>query len=310
MPPHSRILITGASGFVGRHAAVALAQAGHEVVATGRHPRALPGVGWRPCDLLEPGPAEALLRDLRPDLLLHLAWTTAHGRFWTDPANDVWAARSLALALAAAEAGARRLCMVGTCFEYAFDGGDCVEGRTPLGDGTPYGRAKNACRSGVAALAQARGLSFAWARLFHLFGPEEHPQRLVASLCRALVAGEPARMSSGGVWRDYMDARDAGAAIAALALGDAEGTVNVASGEAIRIATIGRLLADLAGRPDLLHLGALPDRPDEPERIVADVARLRGEVGFGPPPPLRERLGETLDGWRSARHGAQTEPPL
>jgi nucleoside-diphosphate-sugar epimerase len=296
---HRRIVVTGASGFVGHHAAAVLARAGHEVVALGRNPLPLAQVRWQPCDLLAPGAAEAILRDLRPDLFLHLAWTTEHVRFWTDPANATWADRSLDLARAVIAAGATRLCMVGTCFEYAFDGTDCDESRTALSASTPYGAAKNACRAEVAALARASGVSFAWARLFHLYGPHEHPQRLVASISRALTAGEPAPMSNGRVWRDFMDARDAGAGVAALALSQVEGPVNVATGEAVQIVTIARTLAELAGRPDLLRIGALPDREGEPERIVAKVARLRDEVGFQPARDLRTGLTEALDWWRA-----------
>jgi nucleoside-diphosphate-sugar epimerase len=295
-----RILVTGASGFIGRHAASELARQGHELIAVARKPLGdLPDVDWRECDLLVPDAAARLVGDAHPDAVLHLAWATEHGRFWTDPANLLWLARSLDLAHAAQQAGVARLVMAGTCFEYDFeDGSDCDEHLTALRQHTLYDTMKDACRRAVAAYADSTDLSFAWARLFHLYGPHESPGRLVSSIARALAAGEPAPTSRGLVWRDFMDARDAGAALAALTTSDVTGPVNVATGEAVQIATVARMLGDMAGCPDLVQFGALPDRAGDPPRIVARVARLRDEVGFVPAHTLREGLSDALDWWR------------
>jgi nucleoside-diphosphate-sugar epimerase len=145
-------------------------------------------------------------------------------------------------------------------------------------------------------LGQA-GLSFAWARMFFLYGPDEAPNRLVASIARALVRGEPALSSSGRAIRDFMDTRDAGAALAALALAGTAGDVNIATGEAHSVREIATLLGDIAGRPDLIQFGALPDR-EEPPYIVGSNKRLRHEVGFDPAFTLEQGLRDALTFWR------------
>ena len=307
-----RVLVPGASGFIGRHAVAALLARGCEVVALARRPGdaasgdSLPGLDWLAGDLLEPGEPARIVAKARADAVLHLAWCVTPGRFWTDPANLDWVGASLRLLRAAAAAGTRRLVFTGTCFEYDWPAtDDCREGVTPLAGHTLYDVAKDALHRTAAAFAAQEGFSFAWARLFHLYGPAEDSARLVPQICRALVAGEAARASSGLVLRDFMDARDAGAALAALVTSEVTGPVNVASGEAVTIADIVTRLASLAGRPELARLGALPDRPGEPPRITADVARVRGEVGAPAPRPLQQGLAEALAFWRArAEQGA------
>ncbi len=301
-----RVLVTGASGFLGRHAVTRLIAAGHETIAAARtKPNGATAVDWRLCDLLAPGEAARLVWETKPDAVLHLAWTASPGQFWTDPANLDWIGASLALARAAREVGARRFCGAGTCFEYDWPAqGDCRELATPLGAHTLYDAAKDACRRALEAYARQAGLSFAWARLFYFYGPDEHPDRLVASVARALAAGRPARCSSGLAVRDYMDARDAGAALAALVVSPVEGPVNVGSGRGVGIADLARTLGALAGRPELVQLGALPDRADEPPRIVADVGRLTREVGFSPQVALEDGLRAALDDARRRRSNA------
>ena len=292
-----RVLVTGASGFIGRQAVSALIASGADVHAVSRH-RLPIDCAWHEISLLEPGRAERLASAVKPDAILHLAWCVEHGAFWTDPANSDWVAATLALARAATDAGCGRFTGVGTCYEYDWPAeGDCVEGVTPLVGHTPYDIAKAECRSTLKALFNDAGVAFAWARLFFLFGPHEDPRRLVSSVARSLVGGEAADCSRGLAVRDFMDVRDAGAALAAIALSGVKGEINVGSGQATRIAEVASTLGDLAGRPELIRLGALPDRPKEPPRIVADVARLTEEVGFRRRLDLRTGLADALAFW-------------
>ena len=141
------------------------------------------------------------------------------------------------------------------------------------------------------------GISFAWARLFFLYGAGEGEKRLVPSLARALAADLPAKCTSGGAVRDFLDVRDAAEALVALALSDVTGEVNIASGVATSIAQVAQSLGRLAAKPDLVQIGALEDRPNEPPCIVADVKRLREEVGFQPERSLEEGLEDALAYW-------------
>ncbi len=266
----TRILVTGGGGFVGRQVVPRLRDAGHDVIAPSR----------AEADLLAPGVPASLAQTTGAEVLVHLAWEAAPG-YAMSPANPAWLRASLDLATAFVDAGGRRIVAAGSCAELDLE--------RP----TPYADCKRALHLGLRGLAATRGSGLAWARLFFLYGPGEHPQRLVASLAASLAAGEEALASAGRQRRDYLDVRDAGAAIAALALVHATGLFDVASGDAPAVADIARAIATAADRPGLLRLGALPP-PDEAALIVGDPAALRAATGWYPQIPLADGLREAV----------------
>jgi nucleoside-diphosphate-sugar epimerase len=238
-----------------------------------------------------------VLEAVRPHSILHIAWTTEHGAFWSSPDNLDWVAATMHLARIAAAVGVQRFVGVGTCFEYAWpDGSECIENVTPVKPTTLYAVCKDATRR---ILDESDHFSFAWARLFYLYGPHEDRRRLVGSIASRLVAGQPAPLSEGRAVRDFLDARDAGAALAAITLSDVEGPVNVCSGDAVSVRAIAERLGRIAGRPDLMRFGELPDRT-EPPRIVGSARRLHKEVGFRPVRDLDQGLADTYAWWRTA----------
>jgi nucleoside-diphosphate-sugar epimerase len=174
------VLVTGATGFVGRQALAPLAARGFEVHAVGR----------RDVDLLEPDAPARLVEDLRPTHLLHFAWFAEPGAFWQSAENERWLAAGIRLLEAFAASAGTRAVVAGTCAEYDWSGdGLLSEQSTPLVPRTAYGEAKNALR----AAAEGMSLSLAWGRIFFLYGPYEDERRLVSSVTWALLAGLPAR---------------------------------------------------------------------------------------------------------------------
>lgn len=303
----NRLLVTGATGFLGAHA-VRLAGDHFEVHATGRRPqeRCPEGARFHPCDLLRPGAAEALVRAVRPTHLLHLAWTVNPGTVWTSPENHLWGAASRRLLLAFARDGGRRAVLAGTCAEYDWGAADvCREFGTPLRPHTTYGRTKLELARWADTFARARGVSAAAARLFFLYGPGEHPGRLVPSVARALLGGEPAPCTAGTQERDFLYVTDAAAALVALVRSDLTGPVNVGSGRAVAVRAVVERVAELCGRPDLVRFGARPLTGTEPPRLVADIARLRDALGWRPRVDLASGLESAVDWWKGLRNSAR-----
>lgn len=296
-----KVLVTGAGGLIGRRALAALTGRGFEVVGVGRSP-APPGlaIAWRRVDLLARGEAAALMESERPTHLLHLAWQTAHGAFWTSPDNLDWSLATLELMRAFASAGGKRFVGAGSCAEYDWSYGFMSESLTPRVPATPFGRFKNAAGEAVCAFGQVGGVSTAWGRVFFLYGPGESDRRLIAHVARRLLRGQPAETSHGLQMRDYSHVDDVAGGLAALVDCEVAGAVNVASGAAPSVREIVRILARLTNGGHLLRFGAIEPPKDDPPLIVADVRRLRLEVGHTPRFDLESGLAEALAAWREA----------
>lgn len=262
----------------------------------------LSGVRWHRVDLHHAGDVRLLLRELRPSVLVHCAWYVDHGRFWSAPDNRVWLDVSFELAMRFFETGGRRFVGIGTCAEYASqdmnDNMPWSESRK-IDPPTLYGQTKAELWRRLHALAERRpGIQATWARLFHLFGSGEPQERLVPSIIGSVLAGREACCGSGRLVRDFSSVGFAAGALAALATSRATGPVNIGSGHPRSIAALCRLVARLAGRPDLLRLGALPDRPGEVPVMVADTKRLRLEVGHEQRPVIEDDLRRLISLYR------------
>jgi nucleoside-diphosphate-sugar epimerase len=298
-----RVLLTGAGGFIGRHAATALAAKGHEVHAVWAHRQPAAGAvhGWHRADLLDPAAVRELLAQVRPTHLLHFAWYAEPGKYWQSPENFRWLDASLVLLRAFRENGGERAVMAGTCAEYDWQQGLCVENATPRRPATPYGACKNSLQEAMAKYCEAEGLSCAWGRIFFLYGPGEHPSRLVPSVVNALLDGDFARCTHGNQVRDYLHVEDVAAAFVALLESDVRGAVNIASGRPVTLRDVVLAAAERLHAAERVRFGALAAPDNEPPLLVADVGRLEREVGWRPRYDLASGIESTVRYWQEKR---------
>jgi nucleoside-diphosphate-sugar epimerase len=299
-----KVLVTGASGFIGRHTVPYLLAAGSEVHSLDIHtlPAELGGVKHHIVDLSDHALVRRLLSELRPSHLLHFAWHVPPGEFWTSRGNVQCLHDSLQLLTAFLDFGGVRSVVAGTCAEYDWIGSEALrEDCTRVQPATLYGASKAALQFLHANLASRADSSFAWGRIFHLYGPYEPPSRFIPSVIRSLLAGQPAKCTHGRQIRDFMHVDDVARAFVQLLLHSSQGAVNIASGRGVTIADIAYQIADLIGRPDLIQLGALPAPASDPASLVADVDRL-SHMGFTPTYSLEQGLAQTIEWW-----GAKSE---
>jgi nucleoside-diphosphate-sugar epimerase len=295
-----RVLVTGASGFVGRAVLPHLEASGYEVhVVTHRNAaQGMPGVRAHRLDLLDGPATEALVGAVRPSHLLHLAWYTTPERYLSSDRNLAWVEASLRLVRSFAAAGGERAVVAGTCAEYDLTDGRCSEATTPRRPGSLYGVCKNALFEMATAHALSAGYSLAWARLFHAYGPAERPERLVPSVVRNLLERRPVQLSHGRQERDFVFVEDVGCGLVRLLDSELDGAVNVGSGEATSVRSVVAAIADRIDGPTDVHFGGRGGGDGGPPRIVADGSRLKDELGWEPSVQLAEGIDRTVSWWR------------
>lgn len=287
-PP--RILVTGATGFVGR--ALVDALAGRAVVLT-------PQLHGKRVDLVDPAERAAFIAGTDADILIHLAWVTKHGSFWGSEANLAWEQASVDLFRRFQEAGGRRIVGVGSCAEYDWTtGADRFAEDAPLAPHTLYGATKVRACEALRDMANAAGTSWAWGRVFFSFGPGEPAGRLIPLILRSAAEGSDLGIGPADTFRDFCHVAHVGRALAALALSDAQGAVNVGSGHATSFEDLAEIANRIAGRT-VIRPGARALGPGEPRLLVADQKRLSDDVGFIFPDRLVEDLTDYAQSFRA-----------
>nr|WP_241697618.1 NAD(P)-dependent oxidoreductase [Mariprofundus sp. NF] len=295
-----RVLVTGADGFIGRYILPLLVKAGYEVHALCwlSEARGVEGVIWHKVNLMDYPAVDALLHELQVTHLLHLAWYTVHGKFWNAAENLHWVGCSLNLLKSFVEHGGKRVLMAGSCAEYDWSKGHCIEQETSCNPATLYGTGKHALHQVARSYCVQHQVSFSWGRIFFLYGPGEVGGRFVPAVINGLLRQETVPCSDGRQLRDFMYVQDVASAFAALLESDLTGAVNIASGVSCTLRGIGEeIMQQIEGR-GRIEFGALPNREDDPAVLTADVSRLCDELNWQPAFSLEQGLSETIGWWK------------
>lgn len=296
-----KVLITGASGFIGRQCLTPLLEKNYEVHALALEPVANyeKDVIWHCQNFLDEEMTQLLINTVHPSHCLHLAWYTEPGKYWSSPENLRWTAASISLLHTFYQQGGERFVGAGTCAEYDWRYGHCSEAVTPLEPATLYGTCKNTLQKTLASFSANTLLSSAWGRVFYLYGPHERPARLVPSVINSLLHNEQAICSHGNQIRDFMHVSDVANAFVCLLESKKTGPFNIASGIPVTIKDVVGIIADQLNGRSLLEFGAIPTVKDEPALLTADISRLKYEAGFLPKYSIESGLEQTITWWKN-----------
>jgi GDP-4-dehydro-6-deoxy-D-mannose reductase len=322
-----RLLVTGAGGFVGGHLAEFLHSEHPEVEVHGVSLpqgsvawRAAPGARMVEADLTDPAAARAVVEDVRPDRILHLAGQSSVHLSWLDPGGTL---RSNVLGIVHLLDAVRALglrppaLVVGSAEEYGPVGPDemPIREETPLRPSSPYAVSKVAQGALALLYGPAGGMRVVLTRTFHHTGPGRGEAFAESSFARQIAeieAGrrEPVlRVGNLEAVRDFADVRDVVRAYwMLLDKGEGGRVYNVCSGRGRRIRELLDVL--LAASVARVEVRTDPERlrPSDVPAQVGDPARLRAATGWEPRIPLERSLQDLLDDWR-ARVAASAPQP-
>ncbi|HEY3425745.1 MAG TPA: NAD(P)-dependent oxidoreductase [Negativicutes bacterium] len=292
--------MTGASGFIGRHAIDGLIRRGYEVHAISRfHSDSAATIYWHNVDMFNSMQVENIFKTIRPSHLLHFAWNVDPKSYMMSIENFHWVRASMDLLDSFQKNGGVRAVFAGTCAEYDWRYGCLSEKLMPCQPSSIYGICKNSLNAMMSAFCLSSGISAAWGRIFFLYGPYEAASRLVASTIKSLLQGEPALCTHGEQYRDFLYVEDVADAFCALLDSPITGSVNIASGEPIKLRKLVQLIATIIGNPEMLQIGKIESRFGEPPLLCANVERLSIEVGWKPRYNINEGIEKTIQWWQN-----------
>lgn len=295
---NKKVVVTGGSGFIGRHTLPLLTQLGFEVylISSKDEQQQDLHVKWIKLNLFDYAQVEKVIEAIKPAYLLHLAWYTEPGKFWNGLENLDWLQASLHLIQQFHRHGGKRVVSAGSCAEYDWNFSLYSETTTPYQPATLYGTSKRALYSILQKFSKQVGLSFAWGYLFYLFGPHEHPKRFFSSVIQAILKKEPLACSHGNQIRDFLYVKDVARAFVLLLMSDFEGAINIGSGKGISLKEAGLAVCQILNGEEYLKFGALEAPPHDPPKLIADISLLT-QLNWAPKYEFQSGLKETIAWW-------------
>ncbi len=283
-----RVLITGASGLIGKELEIPLLEAGFDIYALTRNvPSSTNQVKWVKGDLFNPESLHTIMREIAPEYLLNLAWETT-GDYLSSETNYKFLNAGVILLQEFARNGGKRAIYVGTCFEYKFKDTHLSENDELDEKKNTYSFCKNALNQLASYYCQTHNISYGYGRIFYVYGRNEDKSRLTGMLVDKLSKNQRVIIKSGSLYKDYMYTKDIARALVKFLDGKVTGNVNICSGNAISIKELSMKIASLMNKEQLLDFE--DECSSQPPIIVGDNTRMINEVGYTPRYSLSEAL--------------------
>lgn len=272
-----KLLVTGASGFIGKAVVKSL---NTKLLAPASSD----------LNLLDHDQTKAYLKKHKPTHIIHLAWYAEHGKFWNAPENHAWVDATKNLLESFAAHGGQRFVAAGTCAEYQWGKEDLLkENASPLTPASLYGQCKNETRAFVQEFCDNSGIGWGWGRVFFPYGAGEPAGKLIPSLIAALNGKTKPFGINASVRRDFIHINDVGTAFKTLLETQDNGTFNIASGQGTSLQTLTEIIARLLDTDPAQILQLSPKAIDPVPCIAGDVRKMKA-IGWKPQTALQDGL--------------------
>lgn len=277
MNSSKKVLLTGATGLIGKETIEPLKEAGFSVYALtidDKNPDN--GVNWIPCNIFNEDSLKAAFETVKPQYLLNFAWCTTDD-YLTSDLNFEFVKAGLNMLKYFSVNGGKRAVYTGTCFEYEFKQ-ELLKESDRLNPGTIYAKCKNHLKELAQMYCEKARISFAYGRIFYVFGKNEHPKRLTSVIIKNLKTNKEVTINNGALIKDYMYSKDIAGAFVKLLDSEVNGAVNICTGKGISLEDYAMMFAKKLGKEEFLNIQY--QVTPQPPCIVGDNSRLINEVGY------------------------------
>jgi nucleoside-diphosphate-sugar epimerase len=313
---NSRVLVTGASGFIGSHLTRRLLAEGAEVHAltpavSSVYPERLLGmrndIVLHEANITDRSAMDAVAKTVRPSIIFHLAAYTHVGKSWqrVDECVQTNVQGTVNLLQALEPIGYDRFINTGTSEIY----GDIdvpFREDAKVSPNSPYSVSKYAAERFCRMFRQGHGWPIVLVRPFNAYGPAQSPDRIIPETIVRGLRKQELKTTSGRQTREFNYVEDlADGFVLAATVPGIEGEIfNLGGGEEIAIRDVVKTVLDVMGNPIAPAIGALPDRPTEIWRMFCDSTKARERLGWSPKHSLRDGLERTIEWYRTELDGS------
>lgn len=293
-----KVLLTGATGFIGRHVLSELIERGYTVYAISKS-TSLPDINGLiqiKLDLFDKEAVDNFLKENKFENIIHLAWYLGP-KYQNSALNLDWLSASINLLKSFKENSGKKALFAGTMSEYDYSYGYLQENSTPLANSSLYGKSKAALFEIASTYAAQNEIDFKWARIFNVYGPFEGKSRLMPAVICSILNNEDVKVSECTKIQDYLHVFDIANGVVDLFESNVQSAVNISSGTPVKLRVIVEKISEIMNFKGKILFGAIPTNFDEPF-VVGSNEKLTKEVGWKQKISLEEGLIQTINWWR------------